>query len=650
MIKESLSYLKWEPIIKPEKVFSDIVGINEVRVESNHAYWLEMRPAEKGRYVIVQASDDGTQKDVIPQGFNARTRVHEYGGGSYAVFEISVYFVNFSDQRLYSIKVGESSPTPLTPEKNSDGSLGKYASLIVSSDGNKLLFVYEKEFEDKENENFIAGLDLRNKDLQEPVILAQGKDFYADVCMASDGKKIAWLAWDHPDMPWDSTELMIAEIEGLVIENTVKVAGGGKQSICYPRFDQNNNLYFIMDKEKAEQDSPYNWWNFYRYRDDKVEQITFEQAEFGEPHWVFGQSGYAILPNGQIVAKMTKDGKDTLVTVMPEEKYLTHLHEEFTYYSNIQTCGRNCIFFVGASLKKGAALYRLNPESLDLYELKRSSSLSINDDDISESEFISYSTKDGDKSYAYFYPPKNNQYELPADELPPLLVIAHGGPTASTKGYFSFIIQFWTSAGFAVVDVDYRGSTGFGRKYRDKLLGTWGVVDACDVADAVRYLVKEGRVEATKVAVRGGSAGGYMVQRVMTEYPDLFSVGASYYGIGNLITLVVETHKFESCYIDNLVGAKMPEGEALYKDRSPINHLDKLKSPMIIFQGSDDKIVTPECSREMARILKDRGICYEYVEYEGEAHGFRKKENNVDSLNRELKFYRDVFNKSGDRE
>ena len=644
MKKQTVSYLKWKSVINPEEVFSGIVGIGEVRVENHHAYWLEMRPAEKGRYVIIQASDDGNRKDVIPESFNCRTRVHEYGGGAYAVFQDIVYFVNFSDQRIYYIKVGEQQPQLLTLEKNPDGSLGKYASLIVSPDGNKLLFVYEKEWADKENKNYIGALDLSQDGLQEPMILAQGKDFYADIAISSDGKQVAWLEWNHPDMPWDSTELMLGQLDEFCLSNIVKIAGGKQHSVCYPKFDQNNNLYFVMDKVTEDKVSPENWWNFYRYREDNVEQITFELAEFGEPHWVFGQSGYAILPNGQIVARMTKNGKDTLVAIMPEEKYITHLHEEFTYYTSIQTCGRNWVFFVGASLKKGAALYKLNPESFDLYELKPSSTLEVNPEDISAPEFISYPTQDGEKSFAYFYAPKNSQYEPLAGELPPLLVIAHGGPTSSTKGYFSFIIQYWTSAGFAVVDVDYRGSTGFGRKYRDKLLGTWGVVDAEDVADAVRYLVSEGKVDKSKVAVRGGSAGGYMVQRVMTQYPELFSVGASYYGIGNLITLVEETHKFESRYIDNLVGAKMPEGESLYKDRSPINHLDKLKSPMIIFQGSDDKIVTPECSREMARILEKRGIKYEYVEYEGEAHGFRKKENNVDSLNRELKFYREVFN------
>jgi dipeptidyl aminopeptidase/acylaminoacyl peptidase len=267
----------------------------------------------------------------------------------------------------------------------------------------------------------------------------------------------------------------------------------------------------------------------------------------------------------------------------------------------------------------------------------------MSQNDISLPELITYPPLDGQRAHAVLYLPKNSRYAAPEGGRPPLLVLAHGGPTARSNGSLSFIIQFWTSAGFVVIDVNYRGSTGYGRRYRDALRSRGGIINAEDVADAVRYLVKQGTVDGSKVAVRGGSAGGYMVQRVMTRYPDLFGVGASYYGIGNLITLVEQTHKFESRYIDTLVGTKLPEGEKEYAERSPINHLDDLKAPMIIFQGSEDKIVTPDNSREVAQTLQKRGIDHDYVEYEGESHGFRIKENKIDSLNREFRSYRKIF-------
>jgi dipeptidyl aminopeptidase/acylaminoacyl peptidase len=640
MKNKKAPFVEWEPAITPEEVFSDILGLNELHVEGQRTYWLELRPEEKGRCVLVQR--DGAVRDITPPGFNVRTRVHEYGGGAYTVFKEAIYFVNFKDQRIYYQTKDTSEALPLTPLKNEDGSLGKYAALTVSPDGTKLLFVYEKEYSAKENENFLAvlDLDLDAKGISEPQIIAKGCDFYADPVFSPTGKEIAWLQWDHPDMPWDSTELMMGTFEDNALHDVKKVADGG--SICFPRFDIEGKLYYVMDQKVDSESSSENWWNLYCYS-DTVEQITSEQAEFGEPHWVFGQSNYDFLPDNRIIAKMVKDGADYLVVIDPEKKSVSVVETDLSSYSNIRTDEHGRVFLIGGSDKKASAIYCLDIASKALKILKKSSSIELKREDISLPKIISYPTKDGEQAHGFLYMPRNSRYTAPEDDKPPLLVMAHGGPTSSAKGVFSTTIQFWTSAGFAVIDVDYRGSTGYGRRYRDELLSQWGVIDAEDVADAVRYLIKEGKVDGAKVAVRGGSAGGYMVQRVMTQYPDLFSVGASYYGIGNLITLVEQTHKFESRYIDNLVGAELPAGEKEYRDRSPITHLDRLKAPMIIFQGTEDKIVTPECARELVRTLEKRGIRYEYVEYEGESHGFRIKKNNVDSLRREFAFYRVVF-------
>ncbi len=650
MRHKTTPFIEWEPAISPEEVFSDVVGLAEIHVEGKNVYWLEMRPSEKGRCVIARRDEKDKIKDVTPPGFNVRTKVHEYGGGAYTVFRDSVYFVNLDDQRIYHQPGDSSEARPLTPLKNGDGSLGKYASLTVSPDGKKLLFVYEKEYDkNKENGNYLAVLDLNSERISEPEIIVEGCDFYADPVFSPTGDKVAWLQWNHPDMPWDSTELMIGTFAENAIYDVKKVDGGAGKSICFPLFDREGRLYYVVDIMVDDASSPENWWNLYCYTcTGEIEQVTAERAEFGEPHWVFGQSNYDFLPGNRIVAKMVRDGTACLVVIDTGKKSLSVVENDLSCYSSIRTDDAGRVFFIGANSKKTAAVcfIDIGSGSKKAGVLKKSSRIEMLDKDISIPVAITYPTEDGKQAHAFLYMPKNGRFRAPANEKPPLLVMAHGGPTSRTDDSFSFIVQFWTSAGFALIDVNYRGSTGYGRKYRDALLSRWGIIDIGDVADAVRYLIKEKKVEPSRVAVRGRSAGGYVVQRVMTQHPDLFSVGASYYGIGDLTTLVEQTHKFESRYIDNLVGTKLPEGEREYRARSPINHLDKLKAPMIIFQGSDDRIVSPDCSREVARILRKRGIRHEYIEYEGEAHGFRAKKSNVDSLNREFTFYREIFSEN----
>ncbi|MCK4397555.1 MAG: prolyl oligopeptidase family serine peptidase, partial [Methanophagales archaeon] len=482
-------FTEWEPAISAEEVFSDVIGLSKIQTEGKKTYWLEMRPTEEGRYFIVQRDETGKLRDITQPGFNVRTRVHEYGGGAYAAFNNIIYFVNFKDQRIYRQLEDSSKAYPITPLKNEDGSLGKYASLTVSPDGKKLLFVYEKEYDTKENENFLAVLDLNSGEISEPSIIAKGYNFYADPIFSPTGEKVAWLQWNHPYMPWDSTELRIGTFEKNALHDVKKVAGGRDISICFPRFDRKNKLCFVMDKAVGDTSSSENWWNLYCYT-DKIERITSEQAEFGEPHWVFGQSNYDFLSDNRIIAKMAKDGADYLVEVDPKKKSLSLVESDLSKCSNIRTDDEDRVIFIGASNKKAAAIYSLDIDSKNLDVLKRSSSIEMKRGDISMPEFITYSTKDEKQSHGFLYMPKNSRYAAPEDDIPPLLVLAHGGPTASTRGSFSFIIQFWTSAGFAVIDVDYRGSAGYGREYRDALLSLWGIIDAEDVVDAVRYLIK----------------------------------------------------------------------------------------------------------------------------------------------------------------
>ncbi|MBS3136730.1 S9 family peptidase [Candidatus Woesearchaeota archaeon] len=637
---EKRSYIEWESCISPEEVYSDIVGFVEIAVDNGILYWLEMRPKENGRYAIVRMEGKGKIEDITPKGFNVRTKVHEYGGGSFCVHNNTVFFANYADQRLYRQPVGSDRATPLTPARNSDGSIGKYASMCTN-DGKKLILVYEKEHQGRENENLLA---LANAEKEsEPEILASGSDFYADPVLSNDGKKIAWLQWNHPNMPWDESTLMIADFDGSRLSNIKKVDGGNGISICMPKFDRKGALYYIKDVRGAKQDDPENWWNIYKY-EKNVERITSGCSEFGDPHWVFGQSTYDFLPDNSIIARAAMLGYESLFRITAKGQ-VNEIKTEFNNFSSLKCDDKGNLFFIGGSSSDVSRICKLNSQTGSIEVIRKSSGLGLDKENISMPRLVSYRTKDNKESHAYLYMPKNSRFVAPENGKPPLIVMAHGGPTSNAIPCFSFVLQFWTSSGYAVVDVDYRGSTGYGRLYRDALIAEWGNIDASDVHDAVAYLIAAKTIDSGKVAVRGGSAGGYVVQRVMTLYPNMFKAGASYFGIGNLITLVEQTHKFESKYIDNLIGTKLPEGKEEYMERSPINHLDMLKSPMIILQGSDDKIVTPECSREMARILKEKGIEHEYVEYPGEAHGFRAKKNCVDSLMREYEFYRKVFSK-----
>ncbi|MFQ6126893.1 MAG: prolyl oligopeptidase family serine peptidase [Candidatus Heimdallarchaeota archaeon] len=645
--KQKLPYKQWKPSVTPENVFSDIVTLGEIKIVGRTIYWLEQRPAEQGRVVLVKCDELGQISDVTPKGYWIRTRVHEYGGGAYTLNDQYVYFVNFTDQRIYRQSLTEKQfPQPLTPEKNSDGSLGKYGALELSSDGTQLVFVYEKEYTDTENENFIAALDLLSEELREPAILASGNDFYADPKISSDGKTIVWLTWNHPKMPWDYTELIVAEFDGnhLVPGSEQEIAGRKNASVCLPKFDQHGNLYYVMDEAGHEEKSFKNWWNLYCYKKGNTEVITKELAEFGMPLWGLGQSGYSFLSNGNLICRTITRGKANLVVVDPKKKECMLLDLPFTEYDSLQIDENDDLVFVGANPLTPPAVTKLNCESMEITIIKPSTTRKISEEDLSIPKFISYPTSDGKMAYGYLYLPKNCKYEAPVDDKPPLIVIVHGGPTSRTSSALNLRkgIQFWTSQGYAVLDVEYRGSTGYGRNYRDALFGEWGVIDASDIKDGVNYLLKEELV-SKKIIIRGGSAGGYAVQRALTLFPELFSAGASYYGIGNLLTLVEEIHKFESRYLDFLLGTSLAEGLAIYQERSPINHLDKLRAPMILFQGSEDKIVTPEVSQEMARALEKRGIEYEYHEYEGETHGFRRKETNVDALIREAQFYRKIL-------
>jgi dipeptidyl aminopeptidase/acylaminoacyl peptidase len=645
MKKETKAYGLWDPLVTPADIYSDLIHFLYVFVdEKGLYYWAELRPQDNARFVVVKWNEEGATRDVSPPNSNVRTRVHEYGGRAFTIHDDVLYYSNFDDQRLYKQEIaGDTSPVPVTPERYNDGSIGKYAAPIISPDGNALIFVFEKEFKDSENQNCIGAINLKKQLPQEPIILVSGSDFYADPVLSSDGKQIAWIQWNHPKMPWDESELWHARFNSVKpsVESAEKVAGESNMAICFPSFGPEGKLFFIMDQAGHDEDNPKNWWNIYSYKNGEVEAVTRELAEFGVPLWAIGHNRY-VLGTEAIHAICHKREGDFLAHISLETSEISWTRLPYNSLATIRKGAHGNVLLLAGGPDRPPAIITFNTETEETQVLQESYKMPLHLEQISKPTTIEFATQDGGHAFALFYEPLNPTFQPSAGSKPPLIVEVHGGPTGRASDTLSLEKQFWTSMGYAVIDVDHRGSTGYGRKYRDKLLGRWGMIDAKDVSDGIQYLLEHDQV-SQKIAIRGGSAGGYAVQRCLTMFPDLFQAGASYFGIGNLITLVKLTHKFESRYLDSLLGASLKEDEGVYKERSPINNLENLRAPMILFQGLDDKIVTPEVSREIVQLLDEKGIKHEYIEYEGEGHGFLKRETLVDALNRESQFYREVF-------
>jgi dipeptidyl aminopeptidase/acylaminoacyl peptidase len=624
--KQIASYGSWKSPISSDLIVSATVGLGAVSYDGDDIYWLEGRPSEGGRYVIVRRSTDGTVTDITPQPFNVRSRVHEYGGGAFLVFEGTIYFTNFTDQRVYVHKAART-PQPLTPE----GKL-RYADFCLERMRTRLLCVCEDHSqENSEPVNKIVSIDLNSGAV---TTLIEGNDFYSSPRLSGDGSQLAWLSWNHPHMPWDSTQLWLAKInpDGSIGE-TECIAGGEHESICQPEFSPQGKLYFSSDRT--------GWWNLYRRHYDGIIEPLFPlNAEFGYPHWVFGESVYGFASEDHLICTYTQNGRWYLASLNSDHKTLVNLDIPFTSISHLQV-NHHQVLFIGASPTQPTAIVQLDLEQGTTAILKQSSNLDIDSGYLSVPEAIAFPTTNGKTAHAWYYPPQNRDYLAPEGELPPLLVKSHGGPTAATSASFNLRIQYWTSRGFAFCDVNYGGSTGYGREYRQRLKGNWGIVDVDDCVNAAKYLGATGKVDPHKLAISGGSAGGYTTLAALT-FKDTFQAGASYYGVSDLEALARDTHKFESRYLDGLIG-NYPEQRAIYLKRSPINFPDRLSCPVAFFQGLEDKIVPPNQAEMMVEVIKNKGIPVAYVPFEGEQHGFRRAENIKRALDGEFYFYSRIF-------
>ena len=588
-------------------------------------YWIEVRPEQRGRFVVMKRKPDtGEAVELTPEPFNVRTRVHEYGGTPFTVVGTTLFFSNYGDHRLYRQEDGQQ------PKAVTASAPMRYADLVWEDGRQRLIAIREDHTEsDIHAVNTIVAIDPESESTG--IVLVEGADFYLYPRISPDGKKLAWIQWNHPNMPWDGTELWVGDLNDHGVSHAERVAGGLEESVVQPVWSPEGTLYFVSDRP--------NWWNLYRWDDGQaVPAIAPMDAEFGQPNWQIGTANYGFFGD-DIVAFYSRNGSDYLVRIHPHSGKMTPIDSEYTVYSQVRTNAKRAVLFA-ASPKEPRALVSWDPDK-GFQVMKSSGEAPIGAEDISDPRAIEFPTENGLTAHAFFYPPRNHQFQAPTGEKPPLIVFSHGGPTGSTEAVFSLSIQYWTTRGFAVVDVNYGGSTGYGRAYRNRLYDAWGLVDVADCTNAARYLARQGLVDENRLAIRGGSAGGYTTLACLT-FTDAFHVGASYYGVSDIGALARETHKFESRYMDKLVGP-WPEAEEIYNARSPIMHAEKLTRPVIFFQGLDDKIVPPNQADLMVKSLKERGIPVAYLTFEGEGHGFVRAETVIRAEEAELYFYAQIL-------
>ncbi len=617
----------WTSPLSAERAVAAGMALSDVSFDGESVLWQESRPAEKGRNVVMQRSADNSLQELNPVPWNARTRVHEYGGRAYLMDRGVLFFSHFADQRLYRVVPGEP-PRPITPEAVAL----RYADLCADTRRGLLWCVREDHRAGGEPRNGLVALQAQG-DADGGRVVVESHDFHAAPRLSPDGTQLAWLSWNHPDMPWDGCELWLADVDAQGgLQQPRRLAGSRDEAVQQPQWSPDGRLHFISDRS--------GWWNLYRWGTQGAEALCPMEAEFGQPFWNVGLSTYAFASATQLVCSPIRRAVQQLAVLDTTTLQLKMLDTPFSSFGNLAAAdGR--VLFTGASQLQAASVGLLQLDDGRLEILRRGSSIEADPDYTSLAEAIEFPTDGGSNAHAFFYAPRNRDFQAPAGEKPPLVVMGHGGPTSMAANAYRAGIQYWTSRGFAVLDVNYGGSSGFGRAYRQRLDGAWGVVDVMDCIHGARHLVARGDVDGQRLIIRGGSAGGYTTLSALA-FHDTFACGASLYGIGDLETLAQDTHKFEARYLDRLVGP-WPAARELYRARSPIHHLDGLQRPLILLQGAEDEVVPPQQSRRMHAALKAKGVPVAYLEFEGEQHGFRQLKNIVRALEAEACFYSRVF-------
>ena len=642
---------RWPSPITAGLVAQTAPAVNFLSVENDCLYWVESRPWDAGRNVIMCRNANGEVMDLLPPPFSHHSRVHEYGGRAYVVNRGVLYFIHALDQRLYALCLSaDATPRALTPSSN-----WRFADLIVDDHRHRIIAVGECHPENGEPANMLVSLQMDPihdaENTPQPII--HQADFYAYPRLSPDGKTLCWIQWCHPQMPWDGTELWLGTMapDGTLMHSH-QVAGDHQEAIMQPIFSPDGDLYFVSDHS--------NWWNLYCITSPNSSNsaaaapILKRSAEFAAPLWQLGVTYFDFIDAQTVGCLFSAEGVWSAAIFDIESETLniaktpySHFHSACCFHGNLVCVAANaqeaqCIIRFDKTddsghLNQYTSLY--TPENAS--DTRTVSPPSITKEDLSFPESVIFPSADGTFAQGFFYPPTNADYHVRENELPPLLVMCHGGPTSSTSSQLSLKIQYWTSRGFAVFDLNYRGSSGFGRGFRQALNHNWGMADVEDTRYAVNHLVAEGWVDPQRCAIRGGSAGGYTVLATLT-FTQTFKAGASLYGIGDLETLARDTHKFESRYLDGLIGP-YPQCRERYVQRSPVHHADQLECPVIFFQGLKDRVVPPNQAQMMVHALRQKGIRAEHITYPEEGHGFKDASVIVHALETELAFYQDVF-------
>ena len=639
----TVPYGAWPSPITTDLATARFVSFSDLKFSGDRHYWLEQRPREGGRSVLV-AANGRTRRDLTPAPMNVRSRVYEYGGGAYALSDDAAYFVNFHDQCIYAVSIDEGSPRHSSRHSSRQITEGdaaeRFGGLEWDPRRRCLIAIRERHGVAKDDAAWAPDAANTNADTTvndlvrvdvttgEVAVLHRGHDFYAWPCLSASGDRLAFVVWDHPNMPWDGTQLVVADIDasGRLRRETL-VAGGMDESIYQPAWVGDDSLVYVSDQS--------GYWNLHSYDASGVRAAVPDDAEYGLPMWSLGSTNYAVAGPGHVVAQRIEDGEAELVIADIERGVTTPLSTEFTSYRSLTRSAAG-ITFIGGSADDVARVTELDIATGNTTTLAAAGDIDFPEGTLCAPQTISFTSTDGARAYANFYPPQHPVCVGGQGELPPLLVTTHGGPTSAAGRDLSLRIQYYTSRGWGVLDVNYGGSTGFGRAYRERLNGQWGVVDVEDCVAGARHLAIDGKVDINRIAIRGGSAGGYTTLAAIT-FADVFRAGASHYGIGDLAALARDTHKFESRYVFRLVD------EADLDARSPIRHAERARCPMIFFQGSEDRIVPPNQAEAMFTALKAKGVPVAYLLFEGEGHGFRRAENAARAIEAEYLFFAKVF-------
>jgi dipeptidyl aminopeptidase/acylaminoacyl peptidase len=624
--RRTAAYGTWASPCPIDLLVAGRVSLADTRFDGPDAVvWIESRPEDGGRQTLVRWTQADGARDISPDGMNVRSRVHEYGGAPSLVVGDLVVVSDFETGRLHRV-APDRTTEPLTPATE-----WRFADLEPDLTRNRLIAVREDHTGGGEAVNTIVSVPLDGS--AEVRVLAAGRTFYAAPRLSPDGSQLAFLAWDHPNLPWDGTELFVASVEadGRLAEPPTLVAGSPSDWIAQPRWSPDGVLHFVAE--------PSGWMNLQRWHDGRVEAVTDEQAEFAFADWQFGYRNYAFAEDGAIVAIARSAGRDRLYRIPPAGPLET-IAIPYTELASLDVQGNRAVLeAAGPTSFNSVIVVDLGDASHRV--LRTSSTATIDPADVSVAETVEFPTTGGRTAFGLFYRPANTRFEGPAGERPPLMVTSHGGPTAQAFGGLTMTVQLFTSRGFAVLDVDYGGSTGYGRDYRRRLEGEWGIVDVDDCVAGARFLAARGDVDGDRLAVRGGSASGYTTLCALA-FRDDFSAGISYFGIGDLLAFARETHKFESRYLDRLLGP-LPQAEQLYRERSPNNYAEQITCPVLILQGKEDKIVPLAEAERIVDALWERRIPHGYIAFDGEDHGFRQAASITRSFEAELSFLAQVF-------